>query len=85
MHGFTHLHTASGFSMRYGASHPETLADRAAARGLPALALTDRDTLAGAVRFSRACARNGVRPVYGVDLAVTPPGTPQGERGASRG
>ncbi|MFF8286642.1 DNA polymerase III subunit alpha [Streptomyces albus] len=85
MHGFTHLHTASGFSMRYGASHPETLADRAAARGLPALALTDRGTLAGAVRFSRACARNGVRPVYGVDLAVTPPGTPQGERGTPRG
>lgn len=70
--GFTHLHTASGFSLRYGASHPERLAERAAERGLDALALTDRDTLAGAVRFARACEREGVRPLFGVDLAVGP-------------
>ncbi|MDJ1136780.1 DNA polymerase III subunit alpha [Streptomyces iconiensis] len=68
--GFTHLHVASGFSMRYGASHPETLAERAAERGMEAVALTDRDTLAGAVRFAKASARAGVRPVYGVELAV---------------
>ncbi|WP_405509804.1 DNA polymerase III subunit alpha [Streptomyces cyaneofuscatus] len=72
MSGFTHLHTVSGFSLRYGASHPERLAERAAERGMGALALTDRDTLAGAVRFAKAC-RDGdveVRPVFGVDLAV---------------
>jgi error-prone DNA polymerase len=34
------------------------------------LALTDRDTVAGAVRFAKACAGVGVRPVFGVDLAV---------------
>ncbi|MEH6379044.1 PHP domain-containing protein, partial [Streptomyces sp. KLMMK] len=67
---FTHLHTASGFSMRYGAAHPERLAERAAERGMDAVALTDRDTLAGAVRFARASAGAGVRPVFGVDLAV---------------
>lgn len=33
MPGFTHLHTVSGFSLRYGASHPERLAERAAERG----------------------------------------------------
>ncbi|MFB7916265.1 DNA polymerase III subunit alpha [Streptomyces sp. NPDC056061] len=70
MPGFTHLHTVSGFSVRYGASHPERLAHRAAERGMDALALTDRDTLAGAVRFAKACERSGVRPVFGVDLAV---------------
>lgn len=70
---FVHLHTASGFSLRYGASHPETLAERAAERGMEALALTDRDTLAGAVRFAAACARVGVRPLYGVELAVADP------------
>ncbi|MFF7730360.1 DNA polymerase III subunit alpha [Streptomyces sp. NPDC008001] len=67
---FTHLHTASGFSMRYGATHPERLAERAAERGMDAVALTDRDTLAGAVRFAVASAAAGVRPVFGVDLAV---------------
>lgn len=70
MGGFTHLHVTSGFSMRYGASHPELLARRAGERGMDAVALTDRDTLAGAVRFARATARAGVRPVYGVELAV---------------
>jgi error-prone DNA polymerase len=70
MPGFTHLHTVSGFSLRYGASHPERLAERAAERGMDALTLTDRDTLAGAVRFAKACAREGVRPLFGVELAV---------------
>ncbi|MFE9137468.1 DNA polymerase III subunit alpha [Streptomyces sp. NPDC007355] len=69
MPGFTHLHTASGFSLRYGASHPGRLAARAAERGMDALALTDRDTLAGTIRFAKACAKEGVRPLFGVDLA----------------
>ncbi|RCH65060.1 DNA polymerase III subunit alpha [Streptomyces sp. SDr-06] len=82
MPGFTHLHTASGFSLRYGASHPERLAERAAERGMDALALTDRDTLAGAVRFAKACAEAGIRPLFGADLAV-----PEllGETGPARG
>ncbi|MFJ4848046.1 DNA polymerase III subunit alpha [Streptomyces sp. NPDC088733] len=70
MPGFTHLHTVSGFSLRYGASHPERLAERAAERGMDALALTDRDTVAGVVRFAKACARAGVRPLFGTSLAV---------------
>ncbi|MFV0130629.1 DNA polymerase III subunit alpha [Streptomyces sp. HMX112] len=70
MPGFTHLRTVSGFSLRYGASHPERLAARAAERGMDAVALTDRDTLAGAVRFAKACAEAGVRPLFGVDLAI---------------
>ncbi|MFM9697776.1 DNA polymerase III subunit alpha [Streptomyces europaeiscabiei] len=73
MPGFTHLHTVSGFSLRYGASHPERLAERASERGMDALALTDRDTLAGAVRFAKACAGAGIRPLFGVELAVEVP------------
>ncbi|MFC9590478.1 DNA polymerase III subunit alpha [Streptomyces sp. NPDC056944] len=76
MPGFTHLHTASGYSLRYGASHPERLAARAAERGMDALALTDRDTLSGAVRFAKACEKEGVRPLFGVDLAYEAPGAP---------
>ncbi|MFB4425576.1 DNA polymerase III subunit alpha [Streptomyces sp. QL37] len=70
MPGFTHLHTVSGFSLRYGASHPERLAGRAVERGMDALALTDRDSLAGAVRFARACEKAGIRPLFGAELAV---------------
>ena len=73
MPGFTHLHTVSGFSLRYGASHPERLAERASERGMDALALTDRDTLAGSVRFAKACAKAGVRPLFGAELAVAGP------------
>ncbi|MGI5424832.1 DNA polymerase III subunit alpha [Streptomyces sp. CA-179760] len=83
MPGFTHLHTVSGFSLRYGASHPERLAERASERGMDALALTDRDTLAGAVRFAKACAKAGVRPVFGADLAVA--GAQAPESGDRRG
>ncbi|HBF83615.1 MAG TPA: DNA polymerase III subunit alpha, partial [Streptomyces sp.] len=72
MPGFTHLHTVSGFSLRYGASHPERLAERAAEREMDALALTDRDTLAGTVRFARACEDAGIRPLFGTELAVAP-------------
>ncbi|MEU9854311.1 DNA polymerase III subunit alpha [Streptomyces sp. NPDC047974] len=69
MTGFTHLHTASGYSLRYGASHPAALAARAAERGLDALALTDRDGLGGTIRFAKACEAQGIRPLFGVDLA----------------
>ncbi|MEV8535015.1 PHP domain-containing protein, partial [Streptomyces sp. NPDC051211] len=71
--------------MRYGGSHPERLAERAAERGMDALALTDRDTLAGAVRFAKACAKAGIRPLFGVDLAVSPPGGPGAGRHRSSG
>ncbi|MBN6546541.1 DNA polymerase III subunit alpha, partial [Actinacidiphila bryophytorum] len=88
MAGFAHLHVASGYSERYGAAHPEQLAQRAAERGMEALALTDRDTVTGAVRFAQACAETGVRPVLGIDLAVAPlvpPPPPPRQRTPARG
>ncbi|WP_369270095.1 DNA polymerase III subunit alpha [Streptomyces sp. R11] len=84
MPGFTHLHTVSGFSLRYGASHPERLAERASERGMDALALTDRDTLGGAVRFAKACAKAGVRPLFGVELAVEDFGLSEAGESAGR-
>lgn len=71
---FVHLHVASGYSVRYGAALPGGLVERAAERGLRELALTDRDTVAGAVRFAQACAKAGIRPLFGADLAVPPLG-----------
>ncbi|WP_176742761.1 DNA polymerase III subunit alpha [Streptomyces agglomeratus] len=65
-----HLHVASGYSARYGASHPHALVARAAEHGIGTLALTDRDTVTGVVRFAKAAMAAGVRPVFGVDLAV---------------
>jgi len=69
---FVHLHVASGYSLRHGASQPRVLVERAAEHGMDTLALTDRDGMYGAVKFATACAAGGVRPVFGVDLAVAP-------------
>ncbi|WP_326680889.1 DNA polymerase III subunit alpha [Streptomyces sp. NBC_01237] len=76
--GVPHLHVSSGFSARYGASHPLDLITRAAERGIGALALTDRDMVTGTVRFAKAAAAAGVKPLFGVDLGVAahaPPAT----------
>ena len=70
---FAHLHVASAYSMRYGASMPQALVECAAEHGQRALALTDRDGVYGAVRFARACAGAGISPVLGVDLALDLP------------
>lgn len=71
---FTHLHVASGYSLQYGASSPQALVERAVELDLPALALTDRDGLYGAVRFAAACSEAGIAPLVGTDLAVEPSG-----------
>ncbi len=72
MDPFVHLHVASGFSLKYGASHPRRLVERAVDAEMDTLALTDRDGVYGAVRFAKACMSGGIRPVLGVDLAIEP-------------
>jgi error-prone DNA polymerase len=71
---FTHLHVASGYALRYGASTPAALVEVAHAHGMEALALTDRDGLYGAVKFTQACGAAGIAPILGVDLALEPSG-----------
>ncbi len=71
--------------MRYGASHPSALVQRAAEHGMDTLALTDRDGVYGAVKFARAAQSAGIRPVLGVDLAVEPSGLLTSAHPALRG
>ena len=47
---YAELHCHSNFSFLRGASHPVELVQRAAELGYEALALTDRNSLAGVVR-----------------------------------
>ncbi|MEJ5914831.1 PHP domain-containing protein [Pseudokineococcus sp. 1T1Z-3] len=75
---FPHLHVASGYSLRHGASSPAALVARAAELDLDTLALTDRDGLYGAVKHVTACSEAGIAPVLGVDLAVEPSGLAAG-------
>ena len=60
----------SNFSFLEGASHPDELVHEAARHGLPAIALTDRDGLYGAVRAHKAATETGVRLVLGATVTV---------------
>jgi error-prone DNA polymerase len=51
---YTELHARSAFSFLEGASGPEELASVCAERGMPAMALLDRDGVYGAPRFYQA-------------------------------
>ena len=67
---YAELHCHSTFSLLDGAAHPEQLVARAVQLGMPALALTDRDDLGGAVRFSTAAATAGLNGIIGAELTV---------------
>ncbi len=64
------LHAASAFSFLQGASLPETLVERAADLGYPALALLDADGVYGAPRFHKAAAKAGLRAIIGAELTI---------------
>ncbi len=64
------LHTRSWFSFQNGGSSPADLAKQAAALGVEAMALTDRNGVYGAVRFQEACREAGLHSVIGADVDV---------------
>src|SRR5205823_11328752 len=67
---YIELHAASAFSFLQGASLPETLVERAAALGYPALALLDADGVYGAPRFHKAAKQAGLKPIIGAELTI---------------
>jgi error-prone DNA polymerase len=67
---YVELHCHSNFSFLDGGSHPNELAVRAAELEMPALAITDRAGVYGAVRFLTACRKVGVKPIIGSALEV---------------
>lgn len=69
MTSFTHLRVTSGYSFKYGTAQPDELVERAAEFGMRSLALTDRDNMAGAIRFAQSCENFGVAPILGVNLS----------------
>ena len=70
---YIELHAASAFSFLQGASLPETLIERAAALGYPALALLDADGVYGAPRFHKAAQQAGLRAIIGAELTIAQP------------
>ena len=70
---FVHLRVQSAYSMLEGAMMPSTIAEACRAAKFPAVALTDRNNLFGAMEFSEACRDFGVQPIIGALVAVERP------------
>ncbi len=82
--GFIHLHVHSAYSLLEGALKIKELAKLAAADGQPAMAITDRNNLFGALEFSEALAAEGIQPIIGCSLNVAFP-VPAGDEAARQG
>jgi DNA polymerase III subunit alpha len=67
---FVHLHVHSEFSILDGACRIPALAARAAELEMPAVALTDHGSLAGAVQLYQHAAKQGVKPLLGCEVYV---------------
>jgi DNA polymerase-3 subunit alpha len=69
--GFVHLRVRSAYSLLEGAIKADKIGVLAAEAGMPAVALTDRANLFGALEFSVATKDAGVQPIIGCALPVT--------------
>lgn len=69
---FIHLHVHSHYSLLNALPTPKELAQRAKRDGMPALALTDSGGLYGAINFYKACTKEGVKPIIGLDAYLAP-------------
>jgi error-prone DNA polymerase len=67
---FIELHTRSAFSFLSSGSLPEEYATGAAEYGMSAIALLDRDTVSGVVRFHYAAQDLGVKAIVGAEITM---------------
>ena len=67
---FSELHTRSAFSFLSSGSQPQRLIDRASELGIKSVALLDRDTLAGVVRFHFEARECGIKPIIGAEMTL---------------
>src|SRR5205085_11377316 len=62
-----HLHVHSEYSLLDGACKIQGLVERAAEFGQPALGLTDRGVMNGAIELYKACKKAGIKPILGLE------------------
>ena len=67
---FIHLRVRSAYSLTEGANKIETIVSLAKANAMPAVAITDRNNLFGALEFSQYAAKGGIQPIIGCELAI---------------
>ncbi len=69
---FVHLHVHSHYSLLNALPTPKELAYAAKADGQPALAITDNGALYGAIDFYKACTKEKIKPILGLDAYLAP-------------
>src|SRR6267142_654600 len=68
---FVHLRLHSEFSITDGIVRIDEAVERAAADGMPALAITDLANVFGMVKFYKAARAAGVKPIIGCDVWIS--------------
>ena len=68
--GFVHLRVRSAYSVLEGAIKAYDLGKLALKNEMPAVAVTDRCNLFGALEFSQACKDAGIQPIIGAAIPV---------------
>ena len=68
--GFVHLRLHTEYSLVDSVVRVPELIEAVAARGMPAVAVTDQSNLFALVKFYREALKRGVQPIVGVDLFV---------------
>lgn len=72
MSNFVHLHNHSEYSLLDGLSKVKVMAKRAKELGMPAVAITDHGSMYGAIYFYKACLEEGIKPIIGCEIYITP-------------
>lgn len=72
MDDFVHLHVHGDHSLLDGAQSATSVAERVAALGQPAVAITDHGNLFGVMKFYDACLAAGVKPIIGMEAYMAP-------------
>jgi DNA polymerase-3 subunit alpha len=79
-----HLHVHSEYSLLDGACKIDSLAQRAAEFGQPALGLTDHGVMNGAVELHKACSKHGIKPIVGCEIYLVDDHTASGVGGSGK-
>ncbi|HWS28943.1 MAG TPA: DNA polymerase III subunit alpha [Clostridia bacterium] len=69
---FTHLHVHTQFSLLDGAARIDDLVARAKALNMDALAITDHGAMYGVIDFYKACKKQSIKPILGLETYVAP-------------
>ncbi|MBQ7795164.1 MAG: DNA polymerase III subunit alpha [Lachnospiraceae bacterium] len=69
---FTHLHVHTEYSLLDGSSKIKELAVKAKELGMDSMAITDHGAMFGVIDFYRAAKENGIKPILGCEVYVSP-------------